>query len=42
MATKKTPGNNNPADQADLFSNPIEMDIVEVDEAPAVEASSGG
>ncbi len=42
MTTKKTPGKNNPADQADLFSSPIEMDIVEVDEAPAVEASSGG
>jgi len=42
MTTKKTPGKNNPADQADLFSSPIEMDIVEVDEAPAVEASPGG
>ena len=42
MASKKTPGKNNQADQADLFSNPIEMDVVEVDEAPAVTTSSGG
>ena len=42
MATKKTPGKNNPVDQADLFSTPVEMDIVEVDEAPAPAASSSG
>mgnify|MGYP000467554051 CR=1 FL=1 len=35
MATKKTPGKNKVAEQADLFSNAIEeMDIVEVDESP--------
>ena len=42
MTTKKTPGKHTPADQADLFSSPIEIDIVEVDEAPAVAATSGG
>ena len=42
MATKKTPGKNNPADQADLFSNPIEIDVVEVDEASAGTASGDG
>ena len=42
MATKKTPGKSAPADQADLFSNAIEMDVVEVDEAPAVALSNGG
>jgi len=43
MATKKTPGKNKAAEQADLFSNAIEeMDIVEVDEAPKVAASSKG
>jgi topoisomerase IV subunit A len=43
MATKKTPGKNKTAQQADLFSNAIEeMDIVEVDEAPKVAASSKG
>ena len=46
MATKKTPGKNTAAEQADLFANPIEMDIVEVDEAPAAPSaqskSAGG
>ncbi len=42
MATKKTPDKNDPVDPADLFSNPVEMDIVEVDEVPAVAASSSG
>jgi len=42
MATKKTTGKNTPADQADLFSNPIEIDVVEVNEAPVAVASSNG
>ena len=42
MATKKTPGKNDAAEQADLFANPIEMDIVEVNEAPVVAASPQG
>ncbi len=42
MTTKKTLGKNTPADQADLLSNPIEMDVVEVDEAPVIAASSNG
>ena len=43
MATKKTPGKDTSAEQADLFSNPVEeMEVVEVDEAPAVVATSGG
>ncbi len=49
MATKKTPGKNDPADQADLFSNPIEIDIAEFDqparisqEKSTVSTPSGG
>ena len=42
MATKKTPGKNTPANQADLFSNPIEMDVVEVDKSLLVTSSGGG
>ncbi|WP_255532191.1 DNA topoisomerase IV subunit A [Polynucleobacter parvulilacunae] len=42
MTTKKTPGKNDPADQADLFSNPVEVDIAQVEEAPVAAASSGG
>jgi topoisomerase-4 subunit A len=49
MAIKKTPGQNTPADQADLFASPVEeMEVVEVTEVteanqePAVAASSGG
>ena len=39
MATKKTPGSTGPADQADLFAGePIEMNIVEVDEPIAAQA----
>jgi topoisomerase-4 subunit A len=34
MAIKKTPGKNPATEQADLFSNSLEMDIVEVEEAP--------
>ena len=34
MAIKKTPGKNPATEQADLFSNPLEMDIVEVEETP--------
>jgi topoisomerase-4 subunit A len=41
MASKKTPNKNSADDQADLFANPIEMDIVEVDEAPTVSKPSG-
>ncbi len=40
MAIKKTPGGNKPAEQADLFAGePIEMNIVEVDEPIAPQAS---
>ena len=43
MTNKKTPGEDVASEQADLFSNPIEMNIVEVDPAPAMpEASTGG
>ena len=45
MVTKKTPGKKTPVEQADLFSSPIEMDVVEVDEAPvaiSTATSSGG
>ena len=42
MATKKTPGKKPAAEQADLFSNSIEMDIVEVDEAPKAGPSPKG
>ena len=42
MATKKTPGKKPAAEQADLFSSPIEMDIVEIDEAPKVSLSPKG
>ena len=39
MATKKTPGGTGSDDQADLFAGePIEMNIVEVDEPIAVQA----
>ena len=41
MASKKTPNKNGVDDQADLFANPIEMDIVEVEEAPAIAKPSG-
>jgi len=43
MTTKKTPGKNTPAEQADLFSNPVEeMAVVEVQDGPAIATSSGG
>ena len=45
MVTKKTPGKNTPAEQADLFSSPaveVEMEVVEVDQAPVAATSSGG
>ena len=39
MAIKKTPSGTGPADQADLFAGePIEMNIVEVDESIAPQA----
>jgi len=41
MAIKKTPNKNGGNEQADLFSNSVEMDIVEVKEAPAGEKPSG-
>jgi len=42
MATKKTPSKKPAAEQADLFSTPIEMDIVEVDEAPKASSATKG
>jgi len=43
MTNKKTPGEDAASEQADLFSNPIEMNIIEVDLAPVMpEASTGG
>jgi topoisomerase IV subunit A len=41
MASKKTPTKNGPNEQADLFANPVEMDIVEVDQAPVTPKPSG-
>jgi len=41
MASKKTPNKNGADDQADLFANPIEMDIIEVNEVPATTKPSG-
>ena len=41
MASKKTPTKNGPNEQADLFANPVEMDIVEVDQAPVTPNPSG-
>ena len=42
MATKKTPSKKPAAEQADLFSTPLEMDIVEVDEAPKASSATKG
>ena len=42
MATKKTPSKKPAAEQADLFSTPIEMDIVEVAEAPKASSATKG
>ena len=43
MATKKTPGKNTPAEQADLFSSAaVEVEVVEIDQAPVAATSSGG
>jgi len=43
MTNKKTPGDDAASEQADLFSNPIEMNIIEIDPALAMpEASAGG
>ena len=41
MAIKKSPNKSGGNEQADLFSNPVEMDIVEVKEAPASTKPSG-
>jgi topoisomerase-4 subunit A len=41
MAIKKAPNKNGGNEQADLFSNSVEMDIVEVKQAPAGEKPSG-
>jgi topoisomerase-4 subunit A len=41
MASKKTPNKNIANEQADLFSNPLEIDIVEAQEAPTKSSPSG-
>ena len=41
MAIKKTPNKNSSNEQADLFSNPGQMNIVELEDAPAISKPSG-
>ena len=41
MAIKKTPNKNSSNEQADLFSNSGQMNIVELEDAPAISKPSG-